>query len=186
MKKYLILIIILIIIGIIIFILINKNKPNNQNELEKLLNRTIDHDKLLKVTYNSSGDSNGNKDIETIDVEKKILTKEYSPAIGTNLEITEYNVSEEDINKIQKIIDRGILGLSGQPMSDEIALDAASTSYSFTYNNKNINNKSYEVYVIDYNTVLPEGSYDILKELRDIFNNIEKEENIIKTYTEEY
>lgn len=182
MKKILI-IIILIIIILILLIFLNRKKDTSIN---KLLNKKVEYDKLLKIEYSNSGNSNGNIDSISIDIDKLILTKRYREEIGIPIEATEYKITKENIEYLKNYIEKyNLVAWSFLEIDDDnIILDGSVVNICFIYDNSKINGEKYKTYSISYANKIPKDGYKILNEFNNYIFSLEKEENLIKKYIE--
>ena len=142
-------------------------------------------DKIISISYSNSGDMLGNVDSTTLNEDKMIMTTKYATTHSDPIEITEYRVSKEDIEKINAIIKKNnIHKLSKLPMGDLFAYDAATPILTITCDNSKIGGSSLEFYSINYYMKLSKKNREQLKEVTDNLFSLKKEENKIKTYTE--
>ena len=162
----------------------DKDLENYSQELQSLIKKTKTYDKLIDITYSSSGDMNGNTDSLSLDIESKILRQEFRKEHSDPLQITEYSVSTQEIEDIISYIEKyNFPEWQSLKTSSEIALDAPTTGISFTYDNSKKSGSSRELYYVDYNMLMPEDGKQALYDLADSLQNLKK--NKIKEYVEE-
>ena len=138
MKRYIIIIIIAIcvVLAVVIAAIIIKNKiknsildgpgmVNSRGELYKLMDKEVKHGEYLKIKYSSSGDMNGNLDTIELDVKTGVLTTQYAAMHSDPIEVNEYKIKQEDIDRIIAIIEEyNLVAWSELPQDDTMfALD---------------------------------------------------------------
>ena len=198
MKRYIIIIIIAIcvVLAVVIAAIIIKNiiknsildgpgMVNSRGELYKLMDKEVKHGEYLKIKYSSSGDMNGNLDTIELDVKTGVLTTQYAAMHSDPIEVNEYKIKQEDIDRIIAIIEEyNLVAWSELPQDDTmfaldgptrmIEIDCASLSGS----------RVPDFYTIYSHTKFPEGGWeiysDIIKEIADLVNRGEKTNSYIK------
>lgn len=181
-----IVLVVLLVIGIVCFIL-KKNLDNNimdgpdmvneNPELRKLINTKIEHGEYEKISYSSSGDMNGNVDEMTLDIANRKLITRYAAIHSDPIEVVEYEIPQEEIDKIiAKIDEYNFVAWSTLEKNEElIALDAATTYMTITCNNKS----GKEWYQIYYDSKFPDDGWSIFSNFsRDFFDLVNKGEKI--------
>lgn len=193
MKKGLIILIIIILISlfIILYKIARKNNKNDNDskyskELQKLLKKEVNHDKLIKVSYSCSGDMNGNIDTIDIDIQELILKTRYSEGVGIPVQVKEYKITKENVEKIIELIEKdNFVAWDGLPLdSEHIALDAPSKHITLTYDNSNIGLEKLKWYNISYDTQIPQDGYKLLNEFTNYIFSLKIDDNLINTYIE--
>lgn len=161
-----------VIIGFISYMTITKKSKDNKEgysiELIKLISKEKNYDKLIKVIYSNSGDMNGNVDRITLDIKNKLLIHEYKSIHSNPLEKEEYKVSENNVLDIEKYIEKYNFPMwKDLERREEFALDAPTTGMLFVFDNRKINNNSYEEYYIDYEYQIPQDGREALYQLEE-------------------
>ena len=170
-----------IIIGMIALGLFMRNGM----EIDMLFGKKNRYGKLLSVSYSNSGDMNGNIDRTSLNVEKMLITTEYSPAHDVPTEVSEYSVTEEEVDTIEKMIkEYQLLKLSKLPMGDLFAYDAPTTTLNFTYDNSSVGGSIYDNYSINYYMKLSKSDLNKLHKFTDYLNSLLKKENLVRSYVE--
>lgn len=198
MKRYIIIIIIAIcvVLAVVIAAIIIKNiiknsildgpgMVNSRGELYKLMDKEVKHGEYLKIKYSSSGDMNGNLDTIELDVKTGVLTTQYAAMHSDPIEVNEYKIKQEDIDRIIAIIEEyNLVAWSELPQDDTmfaldgptrmIEIDCASLSGS----------RVPDFYTIYSHTKFPEGGWEIysdfVKEIADLINRGEKTNSYTK------
>ena len=198
MKRYIIIIIIAIcvVLAVVIAAIIIKNiiknsildgpgMVNSRGELYKLMDKEVKHGEYLKIKYSSSGDMNGNLDTIELDVKTGVLTTQYAAMHSDSIEVNEYKIKQEDIDRIIAIIEEyNLVAWSELPQDDTmfaldgptrmIEIDCASLSGS----------RVPDFYTIYSHTKFPEGGWEIysdfVKEIADLINRGEKTNSYTK------
>mgnify|MGYP007069926679 CR=1 FL=1 len=150
------------------------------DELNKLINKTINYDNILTIVYSSTGGMGGGIRKNILDLESKTMTIENKDWYNSPLNATEYSVSADDIEQILSYIDKYNFPawhiLEIDPFF--ISMDAGDTTLTFEtiYENK----KDY--YTINFNDNMPTDARRYFNEFIDIFFDLAKDENIIREY----
>jgi len=178
---------ILFIIGGVLFLLFisfliyHYFKHNQKYLSKKLLNKKINYDRLIEITYSNSGDSNGNIDFLIIDLLRKSLKTEYKIYHSDPLLIREYEYPKDINNIVDKIKEYNLFAyrdLSINP--NNIALDRAIKSLTFVCDNSKINGKDKEYYTIDFNMDIPKEARNRLNEVLNSILSYKKTCKILK------
>ncbi len=199
MKKMKIIIVIfslilLLILGIyIIFLFLKKdimdggNMTYEKTQLEELKNIPKNYDKLISIVYSNSGDMNGNIHKITLDIEKQIIITEDKTIHSDPLEVKEYKIEKEEIEKIKRDINTYNFPMwkDLEKDNDMIALDAASEGITFEYNNEGIGGNSKEWYHIDFSTKMTKETRKVLVNFKNNFKKLINKDNFIKEYLKE-
>lgn len=188
MSKKIILIIgfiLLLVVGYIVYRVFNKDsKPTkNKTELERLIEKKIDKDKLLSISYSNSGNMSGN--IYTVDfnIDSMIITESKSDAHNEPITIKEYKVNENDKDKLIEYINKyNIPAWYDLPDLDYRIYDAPTRVFKFYYDNTNIDGNKLKSYNIYFDKKMNEETSKVLVEFRDYYLTLLKEENKIKEY----
>ena len=158
---------------------------NSRGELYKLMDKEVKHGEYLKIKYSSSGDMNGNLDTIELDVKTGVLTTQYAAMHSDSIEVNEYKIKQEDIDRIIAIIEEyNLVAWSELPQDDTmfaldgptrmIEIDCASLSGS----------RVPDFYTIYSHTKFPEGGWEIysdfVKEIADLINRGEKTNSYTK------
>ncbi len=78
--------------------------------------------------------------------------------------VKEYTADESLFERLRKMIDDNNLTVwEDLPQSEEIALDAPSTSLTMIFDDSSVGGSKAESFRIDYDNEVPEGGYDILR-----------------------
>lgn len=198
MKNYLIpaiiVIVILLIIGIAC-IIIKKNIENNimdgpgmineNAELYDLIAKEVKHGEYIKIRYSSSGDMNGNLDTIELDVKNGVLTTQYAAMHSDPIEVNEYKIKQEDIDRIISLVERYNLVAWSTLEEDEtmFALDGPTRMLEIdcTSLKGSIVSDRYNIYS---HAKFPKGGWEIysdfIKELADLINRGEKTNSYTK------
>ena len=183
--------VILLVVGIVCFIL-KKHLDNNimdgpdminENvELRNLINKKMEHGEYITISYSSSGDMNGNIDEMILDIANRKLVTRYAAIHSDPIEVNEYHIPQEEIDKIIAIIDEyNFVAWSTLERDEEmVALDAATTYMTIICNNET----GKEWYQIYYDSKFPDGGWSIFSGFsRDFFDLVNKGEKT-NTYIE--
>ena len=191
MKKIIIIIFIVFILFASLYLTntIIRNGGNIMNynvSLKKLMNKKKEQNKLLEISYSNSGNSLGNLEKHTIDIDNLILTTEIAEMHSIPIEVTEYTITKEDIEYLTDIIEKYNLPAWStlEIDTDHIALDAPTKTITLTYDNSKEGGYK-KWYSISYDMKLPKEGYDILNNFKSYIISKETEENIIKSYKKE-
>lgn len=199
MKNYMIAIciaiVIVLLIGVAAIVIKNKIKNsildgpgmvNSKGELYKLMDKEVKHGEYLKIKYSSSGDMNGNLDTIELDVKTGVLTTQYAAMHSDPIEVNEYKIKQEDIDRIIAIIEEyNLVAWSELPQDDTMfALDGPTRMLEIECASLK-GSRVPDYYNIYSHTKFPEGGWDIysnvIKELSNLINKGEK----INSYTKE-
>ncbi len=181
MKKFgIILGIIIILLGLGLFLwnyFHKKNKPTPH-----ILSEDVDG--LIQIKYSSSGDSNGNIDHTILYIQDKMVVTEKKNYIQEPLSVSEYSVTEEEIQDLEKDIEKYNYPLwKDIPINTEfIALDAPSTSICFIYHKKGEKEYVQEYYCVSHNADLSKKQREQLRSFEQKLFALVKEETKIKSY----
>ena len=171
-------IVFIVLIGFITYKLVNKDsKPNVvKTELDKLKEKKVDKNKLVSIHYSNSGNIRGNIYYIDLDIDSMIISEQKSDSHNEDINVKEYKVTEEDINKIKEEIDKyNFPAWYDLPMSDMIIYDAPSQSISFNYDNKK--------YTVYFDRKMENDTKKVLINFRDYYKSLIKEENKVNEYT---
>lgn len=129
---------------------------------------------------------NGNIDMIDIDIKNLILKTRYSESVGIPIQVKEYKITEESVNKLIELIEKyNFVAWDGLPLdSEHIALDAPSKHITLTYDNSSIGLEKLKYYNISYNTKIPQDGYKLLNEFTNYIFSLKIDDNIINTYIE--
>ena len=150
------------------------------DKLKELINKTINYDSILTIIYSSTGGMFGGVRRNILDIEKKIMTIENKEWYNSPMNVTEYSISDEDIEQILSYVDKYNFPawhiLEIDPFF--ISMDAGDTTLTFEtiYENK----KDY--YKINFNDNMPMDARRYFNEFIDIFFDLAKEENKVREY----
>lgn len=163
------------------------NMTKYSDDLLRLTGLPKTYDKLLKITYSCSGNSNGNIYRVILDVENKKITEEEKEMVSDPLKVTEYSVTDEEINYILKDIDEYNFPewKNEERDLDMIALDAAEPHLSFEYDNSEINGHKREFYGVEFNLKLAKDCNDALDNFAYKIQNLVKERIKLNEYMKE-
>lgn len=178
----------IVALGLFIYVFIRDDKESKYSkELEKILKEKVEVDKLLSATYSNSGDMLGNLDSVTVEANELKVVSRYADMHSDPIQVKEYKITKEDINKIDKMIkDDNLLALSDLEIDEnKFAYDAPSRVLSFTYDNSSIGGSKYKSYSINYVYAIPDDGYPLINAVKDYIISLCKEENLIKEYMEE-
>lgn len=130
----------------------------------------------------------GNIDSIDIDIKKLILKSKYSQGVGENIVIKEYRITLSDIDALQEMIKKYNFVAWDDLEYDfnRVPLDASTPSLTFKYDNSNIGGSTFDSYNINFYNKIPADGYDLLYEFVKYMYSLEKEENLINTYEEEW
>jgi len=190
MKKYGVIVGITLVILLIVILIIKLPRTNpeinnieNNNELTELMNKKIEHDKLTKISYSNSGDSNGNIDRITIDIANLTIETRYKANYSDPLEIKEYTINEDDLKDVEEYIEKNnFIVWSTLPIDrDSIVLDAPLKVISLTYDNTSIGS-SIDTYSVDFNKKIPREGYPLLNNLVDKIMDIKSKAILVNQY----
>lgn len=163
------------------------NMTKYSDDLLRLTGIPKTYDKLLKITYSCSGNSNGNIYRVILDVDNKKVIKEEKEWVSDPLKVVEYSLSDEDLNDIIKDIDEYNFPewKDEKKDMDMIALDAASSHLSFEYDNSSINGHKRDFYGVEFDLKLAKDCNDVLDAFAFKIQNLAKDDNMIKEYMKE-
>ena len=166
---------ILLVIIVIALIKVLKKNPR----LKKIIKEKKDLGELIEITYSNSGDSNGNTDFVSLDLDKMKMITEYRSMHAEPLKVKEYKV--ENINKVLEYIDKyNIPCWNTLPINmNNIALDAPIKTVTFSYKKDD----KVDYYNIDFNMDIESFGRDILNEFVKEFLLLKTKDNLIKEYT---
>ena len=164
-----------------------RTKAKYEKELNKLLGEKTEHGELLSCGYSNSGDMNGNVDSAELKRQENgslILKTQYSPSHDIPIEVKEYRADEDALDKLRTIIDEyNLSAWERLPRSDYFALDAATKRIYMAFDDSASGGSRYESCSVDYDFMLPDKGYDILKKFTDCLFSWETEDRLIRTYT---
>ena len=178
----------IIALGLFIYVFIRDDKESKYSkELEKILKEKVEVDRLLSATYSNSGDMLGNLDSVTVDAKELKVVSRYADMHSDPIQVKEYKITKEDINKIDKMIkDDNLLALSNLEINEnKFAYDAPSRVLIFDYDNSAIGEGRYESYSINYIYAIPDDGYPLINAVKDYILSLCKEDNLVKEYMEE-
>ncbi len=151
--------------------------------LQNKNNEIVDKQKnLTEITYDASGDMNGNYyNVELVIKDKTLIVKE-KDNYNDPLVVKEYSVTDKDIQKIKDYINKYDYPKYSKYKNDEtlFVYDAAQKDITFTYNNKRL-----EWYKVSFEAKLNSDERKALNEFTKYFLSLVKEDNLIKEYIEE-
>ena len=174
------------IITIFIVYDIKNSSGDYSKKLNRIINRKVMYDRLIKIDYSNSGNMRGNVENLIIDVDEKIIKYRYSEGFDIPVLVTEYSISDEDINYLNEMIKKyNFPAWSNLSLSKMVVYDAPSKSITLTYDNSKIGGDSRVWFDIDYDTLIPSDGFILLHEFTDYMYSLMKEDNLINTYTEE-
>ena len=151
-----------------------------------LIKKSIKTDKLISINYSNSGDMRGNVENLIIDVDEKIIKYRYSEGFNVPVLVTEYSISDADIDNLYEMIKKyNFPAWTNLPLSKMVVYDAPSKSITLTYDNSKIGGDSRVWFDIDYDTLIPSDGFILLHEFTNYMYSLMKEDNLINTYTEE-
>ena len=174
-----------IIISIFVIYDIRNSSGDYSKSLNRIINRKVKYDKLEEISYSNSGNMRGNVENLVIDISSHVIRYRYSEGFDIPVLVTEYSISDEDINNLNEMIKKyNFPAWSNLDRSDMIVYDASSKSISLSYDNAKIGGSNYVDYDIDYDTKIPSDGFILLNEFTDYMYSLMKEDNLINTYTE--
>lgn len=174
-----------IIISIFVIYDIKNSSGDYSKSLNRIINRKVKYDKLMEISYSNSGNMRGNVENLVIDVSENIIKYRYSEGFDIPVLVTEYSISDEEINKLNELIKKyNFPAWSNLPRSDLIVYDAPSKSINLSYDNSRIGGHSYVDYDIDYDTKIPSDGFILLHEFTDYMFSLLNDEYYINSYTE--
>ena len=175
-----------VIITIFVVLDIKNSSGNYSKDLNRIINRKVKYDRLIKISYSNSGDMRGNVENLIIDVDEKIIKYRYSEGFNVPVLVTEYSISDADIDNLNEMIKKyNFPAWTNLPLSKMVVYDAPSKNLSFTYDNSKIGGDNLVWFDIDYDTLIPSDGFILLHEFTDYMYSLMKEDNLINTYTEE-
>ena len=174
-----------VIITIFIIFDIKNSSGDYSKDLNKIINRKVKYDILIKIDYSNSGNMRGNVENLVIDISSHVIRYRYSEGFDIPVLVTEYSISDEDINNLNEMIKKyNFPAWSNLDRSDMIVYDASSKSISLSYDNSKIGGSNYVDYDIDYDTKIPSDGFILLNEFTDYMFSLLNDENFIDSYTE--
>lgn len=177
---------VVIICSIIIFVNKEDSTGPYSKELNKIINKKIKYDKLIKIDYDKSGDMIGSLESIRIDITKKELTYRHSSAHYEPISVEVYKISDDDINDLNnKIKEYNLPAWSKLKKSDMVVYDAASESIKLNYKNSTIGGDKIVWYTISFDSKIPLDGYPLLRNFKDLMYQLIKSNNLIKEYIEE-
>ena len=87
---------------IVIFVIydIKNSSGDYSKKLNRIINRKVKYDKLMKISYSNSGDMKGNVENLIIDVDRQVIKYRYSDGFDIPVLVNVYSISDEDINNL--------------------------------------------------------------------------------------
>lgn len=143
---------------------------------------------LKSASYSESGDMIGSLyaiDALRDDDGAPIVQLRKSEAHHLPIEVSEYRADADLFDRIDAIVDGvGMKEWGEVPMSEFIALDAATESLSLYYDSTDPENPWLPSLRYTFNEVLPEGGKDAIKEIRELMESYVSDDRLIRSYTE--
>ncbi len=158
-----VILLILIVMLILIVKLFSKNKEN-------VMEKERDFDKLIEIEYSCSGDMNGNVDRIVLNREDKTIIHEYKAFHNERLKRRKRRVREEAIYNLERQINKYKFPLwKDLEASEIVALDAPSTTITFTYDNSRYGGPERDWYTVDLESEMTKEEREaIAKFIRDL------------------
>lgn len=151
-------------------------------ELINLINKNIEHGKLVKIIYSNNTEINGEYDVIELDITNKTLITKNSSSLEEDISLKEYKVNEDKIKEIEEIINKYNL-IAWSTIQAEPVLDGPETLIRLVYDNESIGG-DIEYYTISFNSKMPREGYGIVTDLANKLKNLKIKDNLLDEYKE--
>ena len=177
-----------VIIIIISSIVVINNKGTNKysEELNKIINTSMNYDQLKNIYYDKSGDMIGSLEEISIDIDKKTLQYRHRNSHDMPVEVEVYTITNDDIKTLKQWISKyNLPAWSKLKLRNITTYDAASEIITLRYDNSSFGGDDIEWYTISFDMEIPDDGYPLIRGFRDKMYSYIDSNNLIEKYIEE-